>query len=211
MRIIGLTGGIGSGKSTVARMLNELGCPVVDADQLAREVVRPGEPAYAELVAAFGPQILVAGSESESSSKSGREIDRKRLGAIAFADPEARRRLNAITHPRIAARSQARLAELAAKGYAVAVYEAALLVENGIHHALDGLIVVSVDEATQRRRVAERDGLGPAEVEARLAAQAPLADKLAAATFVVDNSGDLARTRAEVARIWTELSQGASP
>ncbi len=202
MRIIGLTGGIGSGKSTVAKMLLEHGCPVVDADQLARDVVRPGEPAYAELVAAFGPEILVAGDGA------GREIDRKRLGAIAFADPDARRRLNAITHPRIAAKSQARLAELADAGHRVAVYEAALLVENGIHHGLDGLIVVSVDEATQRRRVAARDGLSAAEVEARLAAQAPLGDKLAAATFVVDNSGDLAHASAEVARIWSELSRG---
>lgn len=188
----------------MARIFTELGCPVVDADQLAREVVRPGEPAYADLVAAFGTEILVAGPGNAD-----REIDRKRLGAIVFADADARRRVNAITHPRIAERSQARLAELATAGQPIAIYEAALLVENGIYRAFDGLIVVSVDEATQRRRVAERDGLSTAEVEARLGAQAPLADKLRVATYVIDNAGDLDRTRAEVAELWTQLTAQA--
>src|SRR5258706_12632864 len=128
VRVIGLTGGIAAGKSTVARIFAELGAPVVDADQLAREVVAPGQPALDEIVRAFGLGVLDASGA----------LDRKQLGAIVFADEDKRRALNAITHPRIAAVTQARLAELRARGETLAIYEAALLVENGIHHVLDG-------------------------------------------------------------------------
>jgi dephospho-CoA kinase len=198
MRVIGLTGGIASGKSTAARMLAELGAPVVDADQIARDVVRPGEPALAELVDAFGTEVLLPDGT----------LDRKRLGAIVFADAEKRRRLNAITHPRIGVATQARLGELRAAGAPLAIYEAALIVENGLHRALDGLIVVHCREAQQLQRLVGRDGLTEADAQARIAAQAPLADKLAAATWVVDTSGTLAETRQQIARIWEEIVAG---
>ncbi len=195
MRVIGLTGGIASGKSAAARILSELGARVVDADAVARDIVAPGEPALAEIAKKFGAEMIQRDGT----------LDRKRLGAAIFGDAEKRRALNAITHPRIAVATQARLAELRAEGVPVAVYEAALLVENGIHHGLDGLIVVTCDEATQLARLIARDGYTEADARARIAAQAPNADKLAAATWVVDTSGPLADTKAELARVWEEI------
>lgn len=195
MRVIGLTGGIASGKSTVAAMLRDAGAPVVDADKLARQVVEPGSPALAEIAAQFGPEVLDAGGR----------LDRQKMAALVFGDEEARRTLNSITHPRIAAASQEALARLAAAGHEVAIYEAALLVENRLERGLDGLIVVAVPEAVQSRRLAARDGLDPAAVEARLASQLPLADKVAVADWVVDNSGSVEHTRAQVEQIWREI------
>lgn len=197
MRVFGLTGGIASGKSTVARMFAELGVPVVDADRVAREVVEPGQPALAEIVAAFGDDVL---------DGDGR-LDRKALGARVFADPEKRVQLNRITHPRIAAATASKLAALGTEGHAIAIYEAALLVENNLQRNFAGLIVVAVNEATQRARLGGRDGFDAAAIDQRLAAQAPLADKLAAATYIVDNNGDVATTRAQVERIYKEISE----
>ncbi len=197
-RVIGLTGGIGSGKSTVAAMLRDLGAEVIDADRVAREVVEPGQPALAEIVARFGAGVL----DGEG------RLDRKQLGARVFADETARRALNAIVHPRIAAETARRVADANARGVPLVVYEAALLVENGIHRALDGLIVVSAPEAEQVRRVMARDGLDETEARRRLAAQAPLADKLAAATWVIDNAGALDDTRRRVAEVWRAASEG---
>ena len=203
MRVIGLTGGIASGKSTAARTLAELGARIVDADQVARDIVQPGQPALAEIVRAFGPDVLQPDGT----------LDRKRVGALVFGDEARRHTLNAITHPRIAMETQARLARLRDEGLPVAIYEAALLVENGVHKALDGLVVVACDEATQLARVMARDGLGPTEARARMAAQAPLSDKLAAATWVVDTSGPLAETRQQLARVWEQIltAPGGAP
>ncbi|MGZ3428544.1 MAG: dephospho-CoA kinase [Polyangia bacterium] len=195
MRVIGLTGGIASGKSTAARTLADLGARIVDADQVARDVVAPGQPALAEIARSFGKEMLQPDGT----------LDRKRLGAVIFADADKRRALNAITHPRIAAETQARLAQLRAEGVPVAVYEAALLVENGVHHGLDGLILVACDEATQLARLMGRDGYVEADARARIAAQAPMADKIAAATWVVDTSGPLADTKKQLARVWEEI------
>ena len=195
MRVIGLTGGIASGKSTAARTLAELGARVVDADRVAREIVAPGQPALAEIVRTFGREMLLPDGT----------LDRKRLGAVIFADADKRRALNAITHPRIAAETQARLGQLRDEGVPVAIYEAALLVENGVHKALDGLIVVACDETTQLARLVARDGYSEADAHARIAAQAPMAEKLAAATWVVDTSGPLADTKKQLARIWEEI------
>jgi dephospho-CoA kinase len=195
MRVIGLTGGIASGKSTAARTLAELGAKIVDADQVARDIVAPGQPALAEIVRAFGREVLLPDGT----------LDRKRVGALVFADAEKRRTLNAITHPRIGMETQARLGRLREEGVPVAIYEAALLVENAVHKALDGLIVVACDEATQLRRLTERDGLTEEEARARIAAQAPVAEKIAAATWVVDTSGPLAETRKQLARVWEEI------
>lgn len=195
MRVIGLTGGIASGKSTVAQVWKALGAAIVDADQVARDIVAPGQPALAEIVRAFGRDVLLPDGT----------LDRKKLGAIIFADADKRRTLNAITHPRIAVETQARLQALREEGVAVAVYEAALLVENGIHHGLDGLIVVFCDEATQLARLVERDGFSADEARARIAAQAPVEAKKAAATWLVDTSGPVAETRKQLARIWEQI------
>jgi dephospho-CoA kinase len=197
LKLVGLTGGIGSGKSTVGRMIAELGVPVLDADQIAREVVAPGQPAHAEIAAAF-PDVMVAGP-------SGATIDRKRLGARVFADPAARKRLEAITHPRIQARAQQLAEALEAAGHRLAFYEASLLVETGRHGEFDGLVVVSASEATQIERAMQRDGASRAEVLARLSAQLPLADKRRVATAIIDNDGDLLATRAAVVALVRSL------
>jgi len=197
-RVIGLTGGIASGKSTVARMLADMGATIVDADQVARDVVRPGQPALAAIVAAFGADVLAASGE----------LDRTRLARRVFGDPEARRQLERITHPRIAEETDRRVAQLAAAGVLVVVYEASLLVETGDHHALAGLIVVAAPEAVQLRRMQERDGLSAEEARGRLAAQAPLHDKVAAADYVIDGGAALETTRAQVAAAWRDIVAG---
>ncbi len=180
VHVIGLTGGIASGKSTVARLLAERGAAVVDADQLARQIVEPGQPALADLIARFGVGIVT----SEGT------LDRKRLGAIAFADPAARADLGRITHPRIAAASAGAIASWADAGANVVFYEAALLVENRAHLGLAGLLVVAASSDVQQQRVMARDGLSREDAVARIAAQAPLETKLAAATWILRNDGD---------------------
>lgn len=198
MRIYGLTGGIASGKSTVARIFQELGAKVVDADALAREVVTKGSPALRDIVGHFGPQMLTPDGE----------LDRKALAEVVFAAPEARQALNQITHPRIAQAGQAAMAALAAAGEKVAIYEAALIVENGLHEGMHGLVVVAIPEDLQVARLQERDGLSAVEARARLAAQLPLEDKLAAADYVIDNSGSEQATRAQVEALWSTLRAG---
>lgn len=202
-RVIGLTGGIGSGKSTVASFVRERGHDVVDADALAREIVQPGEPAHRELVQAFGHEILRADGS----------IDRPKLAALVFADEKARRTLNAITHPRIAAAAHARLAALRAEGASLAFYEAALLVENRLHELpglLDALCVVALDPDEQIRRALERAGGGMSEEELRqrIAAQLPLAAKVAVADYVIDNGGTRQATRAQVDDMLADLAAG---
>jgi dephospho-CoA kinase len=198
MRVIGLTGGIASGKSTAARLLRELGAHIVDADQLARDVVMPGQPALAEIARVFGPEMITPEGT----------LERKRLGALVFGDAAKRKALEAITHPRIALLTQERLMGLAAAGAPVAIYEAALLVENGTHRGLDGLIVTSCQEATQRERLRLRDGLSDEEARARIAAQLPLAAKVAVADWVIDTCGPLPETQKQVAKVWAEILAG---
>jgi dephospho-CoA kinase len=194
LKVLGLTGGIGAGKSTVAGMFAARGVPIIDADALSREVVAPGQPAYADIAAAW-PEVVAAGGA----------IDRKRLGEIVFTDPAARARLEAIQHPRIQALSTARLEALAAAGQRLAIYEATLLVEAGRHRDFDGVIVVTVSPATQVARVLARGELTREQAEARIRAQAPLADKLRVATHVIDNDGDRATTEAQVDRLLASL------
>lgn len=198
MRVIGLTGGIASGKSTVSKMFRDLGAEVVDADQVAREIVGPGQPALAEIARTFGLEMLLPDGS----------LDRKRLGALVFGDAEKRRMLNVITHPRIAQAVQARLDELRKKGTDVAIYEAALIVENKLHMGLDGLIVVSIDEETQIDRIIKRDELTREEALARIHAQAPLGDKVAVADWVIETSGILPATRQKVEQVWEEIRAG---
>jgi dephospho-CoA kinase len=198
--VIGLTGGIASGKSTVAAMLRELGAPIVDADLLARAVVEPGTPALAEIANRFGPDVLDADGR----------LDRKRLATRVFADDVARAQLNAITHPRIAEASRAAMGTMGGQGHPVALYEAALLVENRVHLGLDGLIVVAVSEDEQIARLSRRDRIDADAARARLAAQLPLAAKIAVADWVIDNGGSTEDTRAQVERVWREVKARAN-
>ena len=182
---VGLTGGIACGKSTVAGFFAELGVPVVDADRVAREVVEPGTEGLAEIVRAFGEGVLAPDGS----------LDRKRLGERVFADESARRTLNAITHPRIAVRSAEKIAEAGKSGAPYVIYEAALLVENGIHRALDALVVVTVAPEVQLARLVARDGIDEEAARARVASQLPLAEKVKVADYVIDNGGSLDETR----------------
>jgi dephospho-CoA kinase len=182
---VGLTGGIAAGKSAVGRLFRELGAGVVDADEVAREVVERGSEGLAEVVDAFGSGVLAADGS----------LDRKKLGAIVFDEPELRKKLEGITHPRIAARSMQLMAAIAARGERLAVYEAALLVENGSYRMMQALVVVAAHEPTQIARVMSRDGLDEPGARARIAAQLPLEKKIAVADFVIWNDG----TREELA------------
>ncbi len=184
MHLFGLTGGIACGKSRVATHIRARGIPVIDADELAREVVAPGSEGLSALVGAFGPGILLPEGA----------LDRKAMGKMAFADETTRQRLNAIVHPRIAARAVERATELGAAGVPLACYEAALLVETGSAERFRPLVVVACPEAVQLARIRSRDGLTSADALSRVRAQAPLLDKVALADFVIDTSGPVERT-----------------
>jgi dephospho-CoA kinase len=196
VRIWGLTGNIGSGKTTVGRMLSTRGIPVVDADQVAREVVEPGRPALREIASRFPGALLPDGS-----------LDRKALAARVFADPADREALNRIVHPRIAEEVAGRMAALAAAGEKIAVYEAALIVENGLQQGLDGLIVVSAPPETQIARLRLREGMSEGEARARIASQLTQAEKARHATVVIDNSGSEAELSEKVERLVSRLRQ----
>jgi len=180
VHVFGLTGGIASGKSAVASRFRARGLPVVDADLIARQVVDLGTPGLAEVAQAFGPGILAADGT----------LDRKALAARIFESPTERRRLNGILHPRIAIATQEALDVLRGAGRDLACYEAALLVENGLTDAFRPLVVVAVSESTQIARLCARDSITEAEARARLAAQMPLAEKLAKADLVIANDSD---------------------
>lgn len=190
IKLVGLTGGIGSGKSTVAQMLRERGIPVLDADAIARQVVEPGQPAHGEIAAAWPEVMTTDGS-----------IDRKKLGAIVFSNPDSQARLQAITHPRIREQVAVQAAALAATGHRLAFLEAALLVETGFYKQLDGLVVVSLGEEAQVERVMVRDACSRDSALARIRAQKPLADKVRVADHVIDNGGSTEATRARLVQI----------
>lgn len=201
MRVFGLTGGIASGKSTVAAVFRAEGVPVVDADELAREVVQPGQPALDAIVEAFGPDALQADGT----------LDRKKVASIVFADEAARARLNGIIHPAIAAASAARFARLAAEGHPLVCYDAALIVERGIADAFRPLVVVAADPALQRARLVARDGASEAEAAARVAAQAPVEAKIAAADVVIHNDADLATLQARAREALADVRRRIAP
>jgi len=192
---IGLTGGIASGKSTVSGILRALGADVIDADSLARDVVEPGTPGLAEVTRRF-PGVLGADGR----------LDRAKLAARIFFDPAERAALNAILHPLIQAEFLRRTGELEAQGRPLVIYDAALLIENGLHRKMDAVVVVDAPEEVQRRRLMERNGLTREEADARLASQMPLREKVPLATWVVDNGGPPEATRAQVERIYRELT-----
>ena len=191
MRVLGLTGGIGSGKSMVAQIFARLGAVVIDADQLAREVVEPGQPALQEIATAFGRDVLLSDGR----------LDRSKLAGIIFADPAARARLDAITHPRIRARMDEEI-KARRSGPGVLIVDIPLLYENDRTHSVERVIVVWVDPQTQLRRIRRRDGLSAEAARQRISAQMPLDAKRARADHVIDNSGSRADTRSQVEAIY---------
>ncbi len=195
--LIGITGNIGTGKSTVAHMLAELGADVIDADEVAHQVIRPGTPAYEQIVEKFGPEILVAGEENGE-----RRIDRRRLGTIVFDDPEALARLEAIVHPATMEEVERRIGASAAEVVAV---EAIKLIEAGMADDCDSVWVTTCRPEQQLRRIMAARDLSRAEAKQRIQAQAPPEEKIARADVVIDNSGSLAQTRAQVEVAWEQL------
>jgi dephospho-CoA kinase len=192
---IAITGGAGTGKSTVARMFAELGAEVLNADQIARDVVAVGAPAWEELRRLYGPEYF---------NENG-ELNRSRLAQLVFADPEERSRLDRLIHPRVEAELKARVAELRRRGKALVLVEVPLLFETGREAAYDRVIVVTAPEAVQIRRLQGRDRRGPDEIRGMLKAQWPLTGKVARADYVVDNGGERRVTARQVKNIWAEL------
>jgi dephospho-CoA kinase len=186
---IGLTGGIATGKSTVARMLVERGAALVDADQIAREIVEPGQPALQAIAERFGPGVL----------REDGTLNRKKLGEIVFADPAERKALEAITHPIIRARMRERMAALEAeRPDRLVVVDVPLLYESGLESYFERVVVVYVPRDVQKQRLMERDKLSETEAERRLEAQMPIEEKRRRADVVIDNSGTLEETRRQV-------------
>jgi dephospho-CoA kinase len=206
-RVVGLTGGIGTGKSTVARMLAGLGAVVIDADAIVRELQAPGLPMLAEIAGAFGPEVLRADGS----------LDRTRLGQIVFGDPEARRRLGEITHPAVGREMLRRLQEAQAAGVALVVMDNPLLFEGRTRRAAaaghrpspsdpaEESILVYAPAETQVERQVARDGVTPDFARQRMAAQLPIEEKRALATWVIDNGASLAATERQVRALYAQL------
>ena len=200
MRVYGLTGGIGSGKSTVARLFREEKIPVVDADRISREITSPGKPAYIEIVGRFGEEILLPDGR----------IDRKILGAIIFSNAGKRADLEAITHPRIAEGMREAVSALASEGHPVAIVEAALIHEKEPQGMFDAVIGVRCGREPQVERLMHRDGIPREQALRILSSQMDPEEKALASDYVIDNSGDLAGTRAQVRALAKTLRQAAS-
>ena len=196
MITVGLTGGIGSGKSEVTRRLAELGAAVIDADLVAREVVEPGTEGLRRIVEEFGEQVL----------RPDGTLDRPALGVRVFSDPEALAALNAIVHPLVGRRTGELQEQARASGAAVLVHDVPLLVENGLGPLYDVVVVVAADPQTQLDRLVRLRGMREEDARQRLAAQAPLADKLAVATHVIDNDGSLDELVPQVDALWRRLA-----
>jgi dephospho-CoA kinase len=194
--LVGLTGSIATGKSTVSRMFAHLGARVLDADLLAREVVMPGQPAYLKIVEEFGQGVV-----QEDGT-----LDRKALGAIVFAEPARRKRLEEITHPAIAARQQRILSVLDEEAFeGIVIWDVALLFETGGVARMDRVVVVATDPETELARLMARDGMAEADARARIASQMPVAEKAKRAHYVIDNSGDRASTEHQVKVVYEAL------
>jgi dephospho-CoA kinase len=193
---VGLTGGIGTGKSTVGMMFIELGCHLIDADRITHQLFQPGEPVYTSVIQAFGERILAPD----------RTIDRKVLGEIVFRDPQARTKLNEIVHPAVIQRQRDWLNEMEAKDpEGVSIVDAVLMIEVGTYKYYDKIVVVTSTPEVQRQRLRARSGLSEEQIEARIRSQMPLNEKVKYADFVIDNSGDLAETRRQVAEVNSKL------
>ena len=200
MLLVGLTGGIGSGKSEVSRRLAALGAVIVDADVIAREVVAPGTPGLAQVVEAFGAGVLRADGS----------LDRERLGRIVFADADKLAQLNVIVHPLVGERIAEIMADVErTEPDAIVVYDVPLLVENGLQDRYEVVVVVAATPQTQLRRLVEQRGMTEADARARIAAQAPLGAKLAVADIVITNDGDLEALDTTVGEVWRDLAKRA--
>ena len=200
MILVGLTGGVATGKSTVAAMFQRCGAVVIDADQLARQVVEPDKPAWRDIVRAFGPRIL----------RPDRSLDRLALANIVFKSPAKLRRLERIVHPRVA-RLQSRLTGVISKRRpgAVVIYEVPLLFEAGVDKRVDAIIVVTADRRAQMERLAQRTGLSRADILRRIRSQMPLAQKRRRADIVLDGTQPLPKLRRQVARLYEQLRNRA--
>ena len=194
MKLIGLTGGVGSGKSTVATMLRDLGAIVVDADEATHAVYEPGTPGFDAVIREFGDYYVRDG-----------RIDRQRLGELVFKDAASRRRLNAIVHPLVREWMAARTAEAAGRGAQIVVQEVPLLFENGLEPLYSSVVLVYVPEAMQLERLVHGRGFTPERAQAVIATQVPIDEKRRRARHVVDNSGTTEQTRAQVEQLWTKL------
>jgi dephospho-CoA kinase len=192
MKLVGLTGGIASGKSTVGHMLRDAGVDVIDADVLAREAVAPGSVGLAAVHERFGDAVI----------SSDGTLNRPILGALVFVDDGARRDLNAIVHPEVARLAAERLSALREAGATVAVYEVPLLFENGLDAVMDTTILVACPDDVQLARIMARDHLNEAQAKARVAAQMPLAQKRQRAAFVIENDGDLDQLLSRLRETW---------
>jgi dephospho-CoA kinase len=194
MDLIGLTGGVGSGKSTVSGFLRELGATVIDADEGARAVVEPGTPGYRAVVEAFGPEVAPAG-----------HLDRARLAQLVFNDRQALERLNSIVHPLVREWSAERLAEAAEQGAEVVVQDIPLLFENGLDGLFKATVLVYLPAPLQVERLVAR-GMPEEDARARIANQLPIEEKRARATYLIDNSGPPEATRTQTEKVWTEIT-----
>ncbi|MBC2737823.1 MAG: dephospho-CoA kinase [Desulfobacteraceae bacterium] len=200
--IAGLTGGIASGKSTVAAMLAEAGARIVDADRIAHQVVMKGQPAWQDIVDHFGKGILARDGQ----------IDREALGSIVFNDTEAKKALNGIVHPRVFETMAQEIQSLAeAHPGDLVIMDVPLLIESGLHASLPIVILVYVPETMQQERLMRRDGLNAADAAARIRSQMPIDAKRAHAHYIVDNTGDLGATRRQVLDIYRTILSGAPP
>ncbi len=195
MHVIGLTGGIGSGKSTVAQLFREENIPVVDADRISRDVTSPGMPAYLDIIRRFGEEFLLPDGR----------IDRKKLGALVFADPGKRSELEAITHPYIVEGIRSAILALASEGHDFAIVEAALILEKGRQGMVQAVIGVRCGRQLQVDRLMARDGISREEALRIVSAQMDPEEKVRGSDYVIDNSGDLAETRARVRALASKL------
>ncbi len=200
MKIIGLTGGIASGKSMVASFLEEMGATVIDADRLARIVVEPATGPYKEIVETFGEKILNPDGT----------IDRKALGAIVFSSPDARKQLERITHPAIKKLAGELLEEERLKGTAISFYVVPLLLEAGLESTVDEIWIVYTDEETQLKRLIKREHIDRDEALRKIAAQMPLSEKIKFGDKVIDNSGTPEETRMKVMELWLEVRKAGA-
>jgi dephospho-CoA kinase len=194
LKLIGLTGGAGSGKSTVSALLKELGATVIDADEAAHAAYEPGSPGFESVVREFGPEFV----------KDGR-IDRARLGQLVFHDEDSRRRLNAIVHPLVREWMAARTAEAVEGGAEVVVQDVPLLFENGLAQLYSTVVLVYVPEHLQVRRLVEGRGLEADRARAMIASQMPIEEKRKLAPHVIDNTGSPEATRRQVRLLWSDL------
>jgi dephospho-CoA kinase len=197
VKLVGLTGGVGSGKSTVAEMMRELGADVVDADEATHAVYEPGSPGFAAVVREFG----------EAYADGGR-IDRSRLGELVFGDDDARRRLNSIVHPLVREWMAQRTAEAAERGAQVVVQDVPLLFENGLERLFSSIVLVYVPEDVQVERLVSGRGFTPERARAMIAAQMPIENKRGLAHHVINNSGNREDTLAQVKAVWKQLAAG---